>query len=295
MAAAGSAAATMQSASAGAQSAGTKRELQRRRSLSGGAQITQWRITVQPDRANVAHCHRCKSSFAKHEFRMQAYRASEAATGKRNTDRYFHVACVDATLPNAREMIDIGKLSLEQKQQLDSLVGTFNMETAGSRKQPKKQAPEAEADNVQQGNGSSSSASNTGHKPSCSGTTAAPAEGEGRTPVPISISTPRTMKKPQPAPATSAKCAGGTKREAEATPETPPPSGGGFSGRNGHRRGEEGVDDMQVDAEAKENSSVQLPCDASDDEDLLDELPNAVRPDLNQGELMHMEWWDTVN
>ena len=103
------------------------------------------------------------------------------------------------------------------------------------------------------------------------------------------------MKKPQPAAATAAKNAGGTKREAETTPETPPTSGGGSSGRNGHRQGEEGVDDMQVDAEAKENSSVQLPCDASDDEDLLDELPNAIREDLTQDELAHMEWWDTVS
>ena len=133
MASAGGTAPAMQPADAGAQPAG--RGLVRRRSSAGNTRITQWQVTVQPARANVAHCFRCKQSFKPQEFRMQSYRSSEAATGKRNTDRYAHIMCLDVALPEPANIVGFGNLTVEQKQAFTNVVNTSNAETIGSRKQ----------------------------------------------------------------------------------------------------------------------------------------------------------------
>ena len=71
-----------------------------------GRQVHQWRVTVQGPRANKAHCKRCKTAFDSGEMRLQAARQG------RSTDSYFHLRCVDATLPPANEFQGFSDLVL---------------------------------------------------------------------------------------------------------------------------------------------------------------------------------------
>ena len=60
-----------------------------------GANITQWKVTLQGSRARKAHCLRCKLEFEEGELRVQAARPGAA----KNADRIMHLHCVDPTLP----------------------------------------------------------------------------------------------------------------------------------------------------------------------------------------------------
>ena len=60
--------------------------------------IRDWQIKVQGNQKNKAHCARCLGEFAAGELKLQSWRPD----GKRNTDRRFHMSCVDSSLPEAR-------------------------------------------------------------------------------------------------------------------------------------------------------------------------------------------------
>ena len=53
---------------------------------------------------------------------MQAVREAEVRTGKRHTDRYFHVTCVDAPLPRAVAVEGFSDLTPPQQTTLMQLV-----------------------------------------------------------------------------------------------------------------------------------------------------------------------------
>ena len=117
MADAGDANAAAQPSPRGAQPTGT-REVLRRKSSAGAPRIQTWRVTLQTDRSDKAHCCKCKCEFAAKEARLESFRQGEEIGNKRARDRYFHVSRVDAVLPDMSNVVGAGALELEQKLKL---------------------------------------------------------------------------------------------------------------------------------------------------------------------------------
>ena len=67
-----------------------------------GHHVSSWRVTVQANRSNRAHCRRCKQSFAVGVVRLMS------ACG--HCDNYFHIHCVDVALRCANDFADYGTL-----------------------------------------------------------------------------------------------------------------------------------------------------------------------------------------
>ena len=79
---------------------------------ASGRRVAKWRVSAQPDRARPAHCQRCKEQLHPGTLRLHS------AANRGVANRFWHLGCLDATLPPAAALEGYPQLSTDQQEDL---------------------------------------------------------------------------------------------------------------------------------------------------------------------------------